>query len=329
MEGKIDNDIKERIEKLAGKYSVMGQDLSSYLDGLLHSKFLTYWDYIHLETLLSLQTPRTEFPDEEIFIIYHQITELYFKLIVREMRQLLDLHSGNLAEWKKRVARMVSYFKNLTHSFDVMVEGMEQDQFLKFRMALLPASGFQSAQYRQIEIYSTPLIRLVKTDLRGKFRSDSPVPELYEAMYWKSGNLELKTGRKTLTLQMFEKKYDDELSALAQQYKEKNLAKAYENSPAEIRDNPDLRQLIRDYDSFANLFWPLAHYKAAVRYLFRDPDVIAATGGTNWQKFLPPNFQRVIYFPQVWSEEEVAEWGKQWVLDLFREKVESKWSKIR
>jgi tryptophan 2,3-dioxygenase len=50
------------------------------LDGLLYADFLTYWDYIHLDTLLSLQSPKTPFPDEEIFIIYHQITELYFKL---------------------------------------------------------------------------------------------------------------------------------------------------------------------------------------------------------------------------------------------------------
>jgi tryptophan 2,3-dioxygenase len=65
---------------LQEKYNAMGQDMTSYLDGLLHADFLTYWDYIHLDTLLSLQSPKTPFPDEEIFIMYHQITELYFKL---------------------------------------------------------------------------------------------------------------------------------------------------------------------------------------------------------------------------------------------------------
>jgi tryptophan 2,3-dioxygenase len=50
--------------------------------------------------------------------------------------------------------------------------------------------------------------------------------------------------------------------------------------------------------------------KSAGHYLQRDPDDIKATGGTNWQKYLPPRFQRVMFFPELWSEEERAEWGK-------------------
>ncbi len=75
----IDAKIVEQLSKLKDKYDVMGQDLSSYLDGLLYANYLTYWDYIHLDTLLSLQNPKTDFPDEEIFIVYHQITELVFQ----------------------------------------------------------------------------------------------------------------------------------------------------------------------------------------------------------------------------------------------------------
>jgi tryptophan 2,3-dioxygenase len=77
----------DQVKKLQQKYAVMGQDLSSYLDGLLHADYLTYWDYIHLDTLLSLQNPKTQFPDEKIFIVYHQITELYFNLILWEIEQ--------------------------------------------------------------------------------------------------------------------------------------------------------------------------------------------------------------------------------------------------
>jgi len=50
------------------------------LDGLLMANYLPYWDYTHVDTLLTLQNPKTDFPDEVIFIIYHQVTELYFKL---------------------------------------------------------------------------------------------------------------------------------------------------------------------------------------------------------------------------------------------------------
>jgi tryptophan 2,3-dioxygenase len=71
----LSQDILDRIQKLKEKYDNMGQDLVSYLDGLLYSEYLTYWDYIHLDTLLSLQNPRTAFPDENIFIMYHQVTE--------------------------------------------------------------------------------------------------------------------------------------------------------------------------------------------------------------------------------------------------------------
>ena len=65
----VDKNLLEQLKKLQAKYDFMGQDIASYLDGLLYSDYLTYWDYIHLETLLSLQNPKTSFPDEQVFII--------------------------------------------------------------------------------------------------------------------------------------------------------------------------------------------------------------------------------------------------------------------
>ena len=81
-------EIVERIEKLEKKYETMGQSLPDYLDGLLTANYLTYWDYTHVDTLLTLQNPKTDFPDELIFIIYHQVTELYFRLALHEMDQI-------------------------------------------------------------------------------------------------------------------------------------------------------------------------------------------------------------------------------------------------
>jgi tryptophan 2,3-dioxygenase len=80
--------IIERLELLEKKYSAIGQDMLSYLDGLLYNDSVKYWDYVEVDTLLSLQKPRTDFPDEVIFIMYHQITELYFKLSLREFEQI-------------------------------------------------------------------------------------------------------------------------------------------------------------------------------------------------------------------------------------------------
>lgn len=58
-----DQRLTDLLEKLQQKYAAMGQDMPSYLDGLLYADYLTYWDYIHLDTLLSLQNPKTSFPD--------------------------------------------------------------------------------------------------------------------------------------------------------------------------------------------------------------------------------------------------------------------------
>ena len=122
----ITPEIKDRLEKLQAKYAAMGQDMVSYLDGLLHADFLTYWEYIHLDTLLSLQTPKTPFPDEEIFILYHQITELYFKLTLHECKQLAEKSDLTADFFTARVKRINSYFTALTQSFDIMVDGMEK-----------------------------------------------------------------------------------------------------------------------------------------------------------------------------------------------------------
>lgn len=83
-------DIETKIKMLTEKYDAMGQSLDAYLDGLLISNYLTYWDYTHLDTLLTLQNPKTDFPDEMIFIVYHQITELYFKLCLHELDQIAN-----------------------------------------------------------------------------------------------------------------------------------------------------------------------------------------------------------------------------------------------
>src|SRR5437868_13249649 len=194
----------EQLKKLQSKYDVMGQDISSYLDGLLYADYLTYWDYIHLDTLLSLQNPKTSFPDEKVFILYHQITELYFRLTLLEIEQISSHANIDAKFFVERIDRIIRYFKNLVNSFEIMVDGMEKEQFLKFRMALLPASGFQSAQYRLIEIGSTDLINLVDTQFREEMKEYSDIGQQVDKLYWRSGATELASGKKTLTLQQFE-----------------------------------------------------------------------------------------------------------------------------
>jgi tryptophan 2,3-dioxygenase len=307
----------ERLQKLDEKYQAMGQNLSSYLDGLLYADYLTYWDYIHLDTLLSLQTPKTSFPDEQIFIMYHQITELYFRLCMVEFEQLCAKENVELKFFVSRLGRLNRYFDALITSFDIMVDGMDVDQFLKFRMSLLPASGFQSGQYRMIEICSTAFVNLITPEHAKNYSgvfTDSMIEKMYEHIYWKAGATELASGKKTLTLEQFEKKYSAEFLALARQFRTKNLNSLYHSLPEADQKNEELIQALKQLDVSVNINWKLSHYKSAVRYLQKDPEDIAATGGTNWQKYLPPRFQKLTFFPELWSKEEMDSWGRSWVV---------------
>ena len=308
--------IESQIDRLKEKYKDSGQDISSYLDGLLYQRYLTYWDYIHLDTLLSLQVPRTYYPDEEIFIMYHQITELYFKLILHEQKQVVDDKSGNVDFILEKIYRINNYYKALISSFSIMVRGMEREQFLKYRMALLPSSGFQSAQYRMIEIYATPMENLVAPDSRSKYSEHNTIEELYEQIYWKKGATEKDTGEKTLTLKQFEYRYTPRFIRIAKAVKGKTMYHKYLEITQKNKHNKALSEAFKSMDINANINWPLVHLGSAYRYLDRENNTIEATGGTNWKEYLPPSFQKVVFFPSLYSKQELDNWGKQWVDDL-------------
>jgi tryptophan 2,3-dioxygenase len=190
-----------------------------------------------------------------------------------------------------------------------MVVGMEKEQFLKFRMALLPASGFQSAQYRLIEIASTDVINLVNVhDRQGLHQAE--LDRLLDKLYWRSGATELASGKKTLTLQQFEAKYNATFHDAAAKYKDKNLLQIFQQHFNNSPQRDEIVERLRLYDTLANLEWRYAHLKSAGHYLQKNQKEIKATGGTNWQKYLPSRIQKVMFFPELWSEQELADWGK-------------------
>jgi tryptophan 2,3-dioxygenase len=311
----ITAELKEKLSQLNEKYAALGEDFNAYLEGLLHADVTAYWDYIQLDTLLSLQKPKTSFPDEVVFIMYHQITELYFKLALREFEALGQMTSLNKTHFIDRVGRINRYFDALVKSFEVMIDGMDREEFLKFRMSLLPASGFQSAQYREIEIYSTDFINLVAKDVREEKRGVKDINQLFDHIYWKAGATEAESGKKTLTLIQFEEKYKGHFIALGNHCKDKNLWQVYLRLSKEDQADENVKQALRQNDTNVNINWPLAHYKSAVKYLARQDKDVAATGGTNWQKYLPPRFQKRIFYPELWTTTEHENWGKMWVED--------------
>ncbi len=328
----ISEETLKKIQILKDKYASIGQNIDSYLDGLIFANPLTYWDYIEVDALLSLQKPKTDFPDEKIFIVYHQITELYFSLVSHEMEQIC-FNGKNISDigqdlgWKDkldvdffiaRLKRINMYFDTLVKSFDVMRFGMEKEQFTKFRMSLLSASGFQTASYRYIEIASTDLKYLVHQSKREELQN-SDIHEQLDNIYWRRGAIVEDTGEKTLTLRDFETKYLAEFHEFADKYQPVNIWKKFQQLDANDQQNQSLRKELREFDVNVNVNWPLVHFRTAAHYMGGPKGDEKGTGGTNWQKYLPPYFQKRVFYPELWSEQELNEWGKKWVEEVLAE----------
>ncbi len=306
------------LRKLKSKYEGQGESFEDHLEGTLYSDFTNYWDYIGIDALLNLQKPKTQYPDEMIFIIYHQVSELFFKIIIHEIEKIgyASLEELNAEMFIKRVRRINNYYHHLVYSYDALVQGMEYKQFMSFRTALTPASGFQSIQYRLIELWSTDFRNILSTKYRDVFTDEAKIREMYPYLYWTAGATEVDTEKKTLTLRQFEKKYQKLIIRKGNEFKEINLMKKYLSLSKEDQQNPELIELLKMYDVNANINWPLTHYKQASKYLRKGSMTARSTGGTNWKEYLPPHFQKNIFFPMLWSDDEKESWGKQWVVNV-------------
>lgn len=297
------------IEALQQKFDALGQDLNTHLEGLLHSKPITYWDYIQTDALLNLQIQRTKLPDEMVFIMYHQINELLFKMILWEIQQIAHHPELNTSFFSARLMRISRYFDMLTASFNIMTEGMELEQYLQFRNTLTPASGFQSAQYRKIEFASTELINLIDARYRENIDRNTPYEHALEHLYWQAAGKDYKTGKKSYLLKAFEEKYKNEFIAFTKEYNTINLYSKYKSLPDQDQNNPNLLKAMRHYDYTVNITWVMAHYNTAVKYINQGEAPKAATGGSDWTKYMHPKYQKRIFFPKVWSKYEIENWG--------------------
>jgi len=131
-----------------------------------YTKTLTYWDYIHPDELTSLQSGREgkglNHHDEHLFIVVHQVFELWFKQILYELDWVRDFLAGKedsltkdspdlLARAAQRLDRADKILRLATEGYNIM-ETMDPADFLAFRDILSPASGFQSMQMRELEM---------------------------------------------------------------------------------------------------------------------------------------------------------------------------------
>jgi len=300
---------EEILKKIDEKYNDLGIPVDAMLEGLLHGKPVNYWDYIQTGALLSLQTQRTTLPDEKVFIMYHQINELLFKMILWELTQISKKENLSADFFTARLGRVSRYFDMLSTSFDIMGEGMEAEQYLKFRHTLTPASGFQSAQYRMIEFASTELINLIDYRFRSTIDQNTPYEHAFEHLYWQAAGKDHSTGEKTILLKSFEKKYKDRFIRFMKEYNQTNLWSRFKELQKEDQKNIDLVNAMRHYDHTVNVTWVMAHYDAAGKYLNAGKKEVEATGGSDWRKYMHPKYQRRIFFPELWDEDELKNWG--------------------
>ena len=302
---------KDIIKALDEKYSASGQDKNMYLEGLLHSKPMNYWDYIHTDALLNLQIQRTNFPDEMVFIGYHQINELIFKMILWELQQLAEVAILKVDFLTDKLMRVSRYFDMLTTSFIIMQDGMDVKQYNQFRHTLAPGSGFQSAQYRKIEFASTELINLIDPRFRETIDRNTPFENAFEHLYWQAAGKDYKTAKKSPLLTSFEKRYKEEFITFMKVYNSKNLWSRYKELSESDQSSKALVNAMRHYDYTVNITWVMGHFKAAKHYILSSSGDGLATGGSKWQKYMHPKYQKRIFFPELWSAIEIETWGHE------------------
>ena len=308
MDTKTNSDLL--LEALEQKFDAINQKTETHLEGLLWSKPITYWDYIQTDALLNLQLQRTVLPDEMVFIMYHQVNELLFKMILWEINQLCHTEKPKTTFFTEKLRRISRYFDMLTTSFDIMGDGMEVEQYMKFRNTLTPASGFQSAQYRFIEFSSTDLINLIDYRFRANIDRETPYCHAFEHLYWQAAGKDYHTGEKSFLILEFERKYREEFLRYMEEYNTINIWQKFKQLPETDQKNVELVKAMRHYDHTVNITWVMGHLNAAKKYIDSGKGSGEATGGSDWKKYMHPKYQRRIFFPELWSEEELQNWGE-------------------
>ncbi|MEN9909318.1 MAG: hypothetical protein RLZZ540_2467 [Bacteroidota bacterium] len=300
------------LKDIEEKYASIHQKTDTQLEGLLWSKPTTYWDYIQTDVLLNLQIQRTVLPDEMVFILYHQVNELIFKMILWEMNQISHTQNIQADFLIDRLTRISRYFDMLTTSFTIMENGMDVEQYMKFRNTLTPASGFQSAQYRLIEFCTTDLVNLIDSRFRASFDHTISNENAFEILYWQAAGKEEDTGNKSYTLEEFEKKYKATFLNYMEEYKSINIWQKYKQLSAQDQELQALKEAMRHFDFTVNITWVMQHLNVAIKYI--DQSGMGdgeATGGSDWKKYMHPKHQKRIFFPELWSEAELANWGQE------------------
>ena len=94
-------------------------------------------------------------------------------------------------------------------------------------------------------------------------------------------------------------------------YNSKNLWSRYKELSESEQSCKALVKAMRHYDYTVNITWVMGHFNAAKHYILSSSGDGSATGGSNWQKYMHPKYQKRIFFPELWSNIEIETWGHE------------------
>lgn len=256
------------------------------------SKSLTYTSYLKVKELLDLQQPESEPEehDEMLFIVIHQVYELWFKQMLHEFDKLRkDLEAGQTWSSAKTMRRVLTILKTMVSQIDIL-ETMTPLEFNSFRGFLQNASGFQSVQFREMEIIcgmrSSHIIAVHKSqpDLQQNLLDREKENTLWESFcaYLRNRGYNIETPER-----------------VNEQGLVHNPSEHNQNKLVEImKEDPEaalLCELFVDYDE-GLMEWRYRHVKMVERTI----GTRRGTGGSEGSKYLHKTLSNPI-FPDLWA----------------------------
>jgi tryptophan 2,3-dioxygenase len=254
---------------------------------------LSYGQYLNLDKLLAAQHPLSYQHDEMLFIVIHQVSELWMKLCLHELTATVDcVRRDDLGPTFKMLTRVSTIQHQLLQAWDVLATVTPYD-YSAFRNSLGRSSGFQSAQYRMLEF----LIGNKNADTIEVFRADPPTYELLEralrspSLYDEVLRLLSRRG-----LDVPAEAIDRDFSQPYQASKQVAAAwlSVYHNSVKDW-DLYELAERLVDLDYKFQL-WRFAHVKTVERIIGYK----RGTGGTSGVSYLTKALE-LKFFPELWT----------------------------
>ena len=262
----------------------------------IHTDFIndmTYGEYLQLDKILSAQNRLSGHHDEMLFIVIHQVTELWLKLILHETTAAIDsIENNDLSTAQKRLARVSKTQSQIIQAWDVL-STMTPSEYMEFRDSLGQASGFQSYQYRMVEFalgYKTPhVLKIYQKDpvLHAVLKEAFEKPGLYDVAIQALHKAGLYTEDEVLTRDV------------KRSYKENDSVRAawmtvYKN-PKHYWELYELAEKLVDIEDWLQQ-WRFRHMKTVERVIGFKTGTGGSSGVGYLKKVLDQRF-----FPELWD----------------------------